>query len=641
MPDNSNLRKLRPHIGFAASLVSSDQWDADIGQELHADLGKIQNRMEDTAVNISIIGDFSSGKSSLINAILGVHLLEMDDMPDTTLIPAILYYAPIPVLTVERRGAPAESYYIPIEDIRRKLKEFSLPEFRQGNSDEEYIRNLTLARETAEKRAEGIVQFSIGLPSDFLRRGFRLIDTPGLNSDNRRCCAITASMMNLTDASIIVVNGCQGVMLESLRNELSRALNDRLRNCMVVYTRYDLITRREKFRLYQQGATPGFFGLTPEDMPVFMAVPPAVLARQEGRSFGPEHDEMLRVTLETIEGISRHATARRDRMICDSLISLTRKIYGKLESHISKRREECRRRLEELERSRAGSLEAFAERQCQTRSREISIEAAAVREELSAALDGKICDIQQRLCDEIMFRKNMEALDSFMTIHLEPLLLQYTGEMNDIAGSAAARVTAFADRELGAFYDNLRDEFRRRNIVPVGMPREAVELSPVSIQLMDSMKEAVSFARSERKRQNTAVGLAVAGGVIGSIVTLGIGTAVGAALGAWLGSGGKKAGMDGVIPAIQSKYSQRLAEALALQKENLMKAYAEAADGILASFTGVVLGCRTRYEEAVDGMSQEEYRQQEATASALSRLEKQLEEITLHQKEIEQLWITL
>ena len=81
--------------------------------------------------------------------------------------------------------------------------------------------------------------------------------------------------------------------------------------------------------------------------------------------------------------------------------------------------------------------------------------------------------------------------------------------------------------------------------------------------------------------------------------------------------------MDGVIPAIQSKYSQRLAEALALQKENLMKAYAEAADGILASFTGVVLGCRTRYEEAVDGMIQEEYRQQEATASALSRLEKQ------------------
>ena len=72
-----------------------------------------------------------------------------------------------------------------------------------------------------------------------------------------------------------------------------------------------------------------------------------------------------------------------------------------------------------------------------------------------------------------------------------------------------------------------------------------------------------------------------------------------------------------------------------------MKAYAEAADGILASFTGVVLGCRTRYEEAVDGMIQEEYRQQEATASALSRLEKQLEEITLHQKEIEQLWITL
>ncbi len=175
MPDNSNLRKLRPHIGFAASLVSSDRWDADIGQELHADLRKIQNRMEDTAVNISIIGDFSSGKSSLINAILGVHLLEMDDMPDTTLIPAILYYAPIPVLTVERRGAPAESYYIPIEDIRRKLKEFSLPEFRQGNSDEEYIRNLTRARETAGKRAEGIVQFSIGLPSDFLRRGFRLI----------------------------------------------------------------------------------------------------------------------------------------------------------------------------------------------------------------------------------------------------------------------------------------------------------------------------------------------------------------------------------------------------------------------------------------------------------------------------------
>lgn len=638
MSQRVNSDRFIPHFRFASGLVATNDWVPEVKASFQKDLDRIQTRLDDKGVNISIVGEFSSGKSSLINAMLGVNLLEMDDMPDTTLVPVVIYYAPTPILTIERKGGATEVAGMPVEEIRRKLKEFSMPEFEPGKSDEEYIANLTKAREIARERAAGIVQFTIGLPSDFLKRGFRLIDTPGLNSNNRRCCEITASLMRLTDASIIVVNGCQGIMTESFREELSEALGDRLHNCMVVYTRFDLISRRERFRTYAEATTPTFFNLTPEQMPVFMAVPPAVIASVEGKNFGAQHREMLQLTLASLEKMTRYAIERRDRTIGDSLVRLIRKIYEKLENNISAMQTECRQRLERLERSRTTSIQNFIGQQHQRRTVVLRSEIILRKQNLEKFLDSKIKEINDAISKEISSKSSLEQLDNFMTNNLRLLLETYAGQMERMVNEEYSALCSKAEKEASRFFKELSGEFQRLNIVPVKL-KQSYKIAPITCRpLMDSMKEAVDLTKSERERQNASVGMAVIGGVIGSVLTFGIGTAVGAALGAMIGSGGKASGIKAALPKIREKYTLRLGEALAKQKTEMVNAFLQGAVVTSEAFSETLRGSQKRYQEAIDKLIREENAQQVEMRGRITELGRQLEQIVIHQKEIEELW---
>ena len=59
------------HILYAESLIAKYKWSGNVRAGLMAQLDKIKSKQRDTALNLSVVGEFSTGKGSFINALLG------------------------------------------------------------------------------------------------------------------------------------------------------------------------------------------------------------------------------------------------------------------------------------------------------------------------------------------------------------------------------------------------------------------------------------------------------------------------------------------------------------------------------------------------------------------------------------------
>jgi GTPase SAR1 family protein len=114
-------------------------------------------RLAEDRFNLVVVGRFSRGKSSLMNAILGIDRLPTGIRPLTSVITTVIYGSKEQlVIRYEGRTLPTE---VPLE----ALAEYITQEHNPGN-----LRRV----KTAE----------VQLPAEILRRGFNYIDTPGLGS---------------------------------------------------------------------------------------------------------------------------------------------------------------------------------------------------------------------------------------------------------------------------------------------------------------------------------------------------------------------------------------------------------------------------------------------------------------------------
>ena len=72
------------HIQFVKTLMKKYEFPWKQSEQLQAELKKIQVRQNEKTLNMAVIGEFSSGKSSFINALLRENLLETDAIQGTT-----------------------------------------------------------------------------------------------------------------------------------------------------------------------------------------------------------------------------------------------------------------------------------------------------------------------------------------------------------------------------------------------------------------------------------------------------------------------------------------------------------------------------------------------------------------------------
>ena len=177
---------LSGHIEFAENLIRKYRWDDGSRQSLETQILRIRNKQKDRCLNLSVIGEFSTGKSSFINALLGVELLVSSVIQGTTVVNTIIEYYPQPLLYVLKTDGTYEVIQTSsFKELSEKLSHVT--------TDPETARTIRLVR--------------VGFPSELLATGIRIIDTPGTNSTQSWHEDVTReALKHLSDLSIVLVD---------------------------------------------------------------------------------------------------------------------------------------------------------------------------------------------------------------------------------------------------------------------------------------------------------------------------------------------------------------------------------------------------------------------------------------------------
>jgi GTP-binding protein EngB required for normal cell division len=175
------------------------------------------SRLAEDRFNLVVVGRFSRGKTSLMNAVLATDRLPTGIRPLTSVITTVAYGSKEQAI-IKRIGMRLDEE-IPLEALPDYITE-------KGNSGN--IRQIRMAE--------------VQLPAELLRRGFYFVDTPGLGSPILANTRTTEQFLPEADAFVLVTSFESPLSDEELRTLRSASS----RRVFVVVNKQDLASNDER-----------------------------------------------------------------------------------------------------------------------------------------------------------------------------------------------------------------------------------------------------------------------------------------------------------------------------------------------------------------------------------------------------------
>lgn len=188
-----------------ARLVQLEQAGNDLGllsriEKVVADRGLIEfrgaiaailDRAEDRTFEIAVFGRVSSGKSSLLNAILGTAVLPVGVTPITA-VPTRITFGDEPAITVSFADAAPQLF------ATERLVEFATEQQNPANKKQ-------------------VTRITVTLPAPRLKTGVAFVDTPGLGSLATSGAAETLAYLPKCDLGVVLIDSGSTLTEEDLR----------------------------------------------------------------------------------------------------------------------------------------------------------------------------------------------------------------------------------------------------------------------------------------------------------------------------------------------------------------------------------------------------------------------------------------
>lgn len=178
-------------------------WYVTYQSKLTSDLTKIAT--DNLPLTIGIVGNSNTGKSSLINSLIGAKFLGIDELPATSKITVLSYHdSKIPkIFKVEKDGKIEETTY------------------------QEYIRfGMHQYEDTVDKEAVSKLEyFEVHYPAEVLKK-IQIVDTPGFSTISEEDDAITKAYLKKTDILLWIFDANKGTITD-LELKLLQEVNDK------------------------------------------------------------------------------------------------------------------------------------------------------------------------------------------------------------------------------------------------------------------------------------------------------------------------------------------------------------------------------------------------------------------------------
>jgi GTP-binding protein EngB required for normal cell division len=196
----------------------------DRRESIQGDLRSLFARIAEDRFNLVVVGRFSRGKTSLMNALLGTNRLPTGILPLTSVVTTVVYGSTERVV-LKFEGVSLDSE-IPLDALPHYITQQHNP----GN-----VRRV----ETAE----------VQLPQELLRRGFGFIDTPGLGSHIVENSRTTQRFLPQADAFVLVTSYESPISEEELA--VMSGASTSFRRVFVVLNKQDTVGHADRENVHR------------------------------------------------------------------------------------------------------------------------------------------------------------------------------------------------------------------------------------------------------------------------------------------------------------------------------------------------------------------------------------------------------
>ena len=204
-----------------------------LSPNLTEEVTKISRKLQSQRFRVAVVGEFSKGKSTLLNALLGEEIQPVRDIPCSGTVTVLKYGPQQRVICRYKNG---------------REEEISPAQYQEKASISEEAAYGSYADEIAKSEIAEIVFEHPEL--ELCRNGVEIIDSPGLNEQAERTL-VTQQVLKTTDA-VIFLTHAQNALTEKerelllyLKKELNYGNKEGASNIFMVVNFFDLLRREE------------------------------------------------------------------------------------------------------------------------------------------------------------------------------------------------------------------------------------------------------------------------------------------------------------------------------------------------------------------------------------------------------------
>lgn len=563
----SEMADIDSHIAFATTLMGKYDWEEATKHRLEKQVSAIVDKQNDNLLNISVIGEFSTGKSSFINALVGYELLAVNVIQGTTVAITIIEYSEeFSITLTDFLGKSLKIIFKSIDSLRQQLHIYT--------TDAAYAKKIDYV--------------TVTLPSDILKNGYRIIDTPGTNSlelwhEEVTCRAIK----ELSDLSIILTDSTQP-MPATLVSFLDNTLGDSVESCAFVANKIDRIGDKERDGIIK------FIGKKicqsfDIENPMVLPFSSVALTNSFAKETVSVDSGSFLLTTSSLERLLSYTAKQRLRAQAQKILHLVDDIYSTLDNNIKSIAAQYQQELQMLERSRQTDFKPFISRQIYLRQKSFMAGAQDYKYKVESVCDSLASTAKNNIETKIQNYSTLDALSNYIKGSLSKDIKDEGRSI--ISGTEAQfkKLRTLFNKELKQFQKEFEREFDKLKILSVKF-----NLKPKDMVVRHSAHSAnigpvTTLITEELSKENWAVGGgAAAGAAIGTVLAPGIGTIVGTVIGLFAGAAAAP-DTSGVKGKIKSKLSIPL-----------HSYYRSVASGCMTNYNNFVDDIRSRLETEIN-----------------------------------------
>ena len=197
-------------------------------------------RLEDERFNLVVIGEFSRGKSTFVNAMLGKNILPSSKEPTTNIISKIVY-------------GDVPQYKLFYKDGKSQViseEEFNLIKAQSEHKQENFVKlkNIIskLKHEPTQVDFSNVSYAEISYPLSFCKNQVDVIDTPGTNDLNVGRLEIAYNYLRQADAAILMMSATQPLTMSEKTFLVEQVIGNNIKDIFVVVTYKDEVIGEEE-----------------------------------------------------------------------------------------------------------------------------------------------------------------------------------------------------------------------------------------------------------------------------------------------------------------------------------------------------------------------------------------------------------